>query len=63
MTRDADTWSRLKTICWLGAAEALGLLLFAAIPTPWNMFAGAVALLLLPFILMAIYWRPPKRGD
>jgi hypothetical protein len=62
VTRD-DTWSRLKTGCWLGVAEMLALLLFALIPTPWNIFAGVVALLLLPFVLMAIYWRPPKRGD
>jgi hypothetical protein len=55
--------SRFKTGCWAFVAEAVALLIAAAMPTPWSIFAAAVALLLFPFILMAIYWRPPKRED
>jgi hypothetical protein len=62
-TRDGNAWSRFRSLFWLTAAEALALFLGALIPMPWRVFAVAIALLLFPFILMAIYWRPPKRED
>jgi hypothetical protein len=56
-------WARLKAHIWWIVAELLLIGLIVALPSPWAMFATALALLLFPFILMAIYWRPPKRED